>query len=85
MTTVTIIVRSPDGRKLDSYQLRITRSSHDDDASLSSLGVGDAELSPTFSATVTQYAVTVIEDTLTVAPATTSAGANAGDHASRCR
>ena len=76
MTTVTIIVRSPDGRKLDSYQLRITRSSHDDDASLSSLGVGDAELSPTFSATVTQYAVTVIEDTLTVTPATTSAGAN---------
>ena len=75
-TTITIIVRSPDGRKLDSYQLRITRSSHDDDASLSSLGVGDAELSPTFSATVTQYTVTVIEDTLTVAPMTTSAGAN---------
>ena len=75
-TTITIIVRSADGQKLESYQLLITRSSHNlDDASLSSLGLSGVEVSPAFDPDVTAFSAIVDTAQVTFTPVTNVAAA----------
>ena len=70
-TTITIIVRSPDGLKLESYQLLISRSSHNlDDASLSSLGISGAMLEPAFDPDVTAFSAIIETAQVTFTPVT---------------
>ena len=73
---VAVIVRSADGSRLNAYTITVTRAAPTGgDATLSSLTLGDATLSPTFSATTYSYTASVpssVTDTTLAATANDS-------------
>ena len=72
VTTIAVIVRSSDGSKLNAYLIDVTRAAPaGEDATLSSLTIGDAALTPAFDAEIHSYTASVANtvSTVTVGPA----------------
>ena len=77
-TTVTIVVRSADRRRLDTYVLTVTRDGRTTEPSLSALSTDPGTLYPAFSAASSDYTVFVdTEQTQLTISATPVSGATA--------